>query len=71
MASTYDIVASGIFNMSAADSPQRVQSDHHYPREGSLSLDEIDRTVQKAESSVLEVSLQEYPLLALVVSSTP
>ena len=27
--------------------------------------------MQKAESSVLEVSLQEYPLLALVVSSTP
>ena len=33
---TYDIDANGILNMSAADSPQAVQADHPYQREGPL-----------------------------------
>ena len=48
LGSTYDIDASGIPNMSAEDSPQRVQSDHHTHEKGRLSLDDIDRMVQKA-----------------------
>ena len=47
---TFDTSANGLLNTSAADSPQAVQSDHHYQRECRLLQAEVDYMVQKAES---------------------